>query len=94
MVEKYFNCLLENISFKLLLIFIVFDIIFGILRAIKEKEINSTIGIDGMIRKVGMIISTIFLFSNFVKYSIAFPKPKGILISKHSFKNFLTRSTH
>lgn len=62
MVEKYFNCLLENISFKLLLIFIVFDIIFGILRAIKEKEINSTIGIDGMIRKVGMIISTIFLF--------------------------------
>lgn len=62
MVEKYFNCLLENTSFKLLLIFIVFDIIFGILRAIKEKEINSTIGIDGMIRKVGMIISTIFLF--------------------------------
>lgn len=62
MVEKYFNCLLENISFKLLLIFIVFDIVFGILRAIKERKINSTIGIDGMIRKVGMIISTIFLF--------------------------------
>lgn len=62
MVEKYFNCLLENTSFKLLLIFIVFDIIFGILRAIKEREFNSTIGIDGMIRKVGMIISTIFLF--------------------------------
>lgn len=62
MVEKYFNCLLENTSFKLLLIFIVFDIIFGILRAIKERKINSTIGIDGMIRKVGMIISTIFLF--------------------------------
>ena len=62
MVEEYFNCLLENTSFKLLLIFIVFDIIFGILRAIKERKINSTIGIDGMIRKVGMILSTIFLF--------------------------------
>lgn len=34
---------------------------FGILRAIKERSINSTIGIDGIIRKIGMIISVIFL---------------------------------
>ena len=38
------------------------DIIFGILRAIKERKLNSTIGIDGMIRKSAMILSDCFLF--------------------------------
>ena len=37
--------------------------IFGILRAIKEKSLNSCIGIDGIIRKVGMLISIIFLMA-------------------------------
>ena len=62
MIENYFVHLLENSSIKLLLIFIVFDLIFGILRAIKERKLNSTIGIDGMIRKAGMILSDCFLF--------------------------------
>jgi toxin secretion/phage lysis holin len=62
MVEKYFVHLLENSNIKLLLIFIIFDIVFGILRAIKERKLNSTIGIDGMIRKTGMILSDCFLF--------------------------------
>ena len=62
MIEKYFVHLLENSNIKLLLVFIVFDIIFGILRAIKERKLNSTIGIDGMIRKTGMILSECFLF--------------------------------
>lgn len=34
---------------------------FGLLRAIKEKGINSAIGIDGIIRKVGMLIAILFL---------------------------------
>ena len=59
---EYLNILLSNTCFKLLLIFVVFDTIFGILRAIKEKKINSCIGIDGMIRKAGMILSSLFLF--------------------------------
>jgi toxin secretion/phage lysis holin len=62
MIEKYFVHLLENSNIKLLLVFIVFDIVFGILRAIKERKLNSTIGIDGMIRKAGMILSDVFLF--------------------------------
>ena len=33
-----------------------------ILRALKEKKINSCIGIDGIIRKVGMILSIAFCF--------------------------------
>lgn len=62
MVKSYFVHLLENSNIKLLLIFIIFDIVFGILRAIKERKLNSTIGIDGMIRKAGMILSDCFLF--------------------------------
>lgn len=53
--------LINNKGVKLLIIVIVLDTIFGILRAIKEKSLNSCIGIDGIIRKTGMLISIIFL---------------------------------
>lgn len=46
---------------KLLLLIIVMDIVFGVIRAIKERKVNSTIGIDGMIRKVGMMTAMLFL---------------------------------
>lgn len=50
-----------NKSFKILMLLIILDTIFGILRALKEKNLNSTIGIDGIVRKVGMLISIVFL---------------------------------
>lgn len=59
-MKEYYNLLLHNKGVQLLIIFIVLDVIFGVLRAVKEKKLNSTIGIDGIIRKVGMII-TIFV---------------------------------
>lgn len=46
---------------KLLIVVIVYDTIFGILRAIRERSLNSTIGIDGIIRKCGMLLSIAFL---------------------------------
>lgn len=46
---------------KLLLLIIAMDITFGVIRAIKERKVNSTIGIDGMIRKVGMMTAMLFL---------------------------------
>ena len=49
-------------SVKILIVCIILDVIFGILRALKEKKINSCIGIDGIIRKVGMILSIAFCF--------------------------------
>ena len=52
--------LVKNSLFKILIVVIVLDTIFGILRAIREKTINSAIGIDGIIRKCGMIITIIF----------------------------------
>ena len=56
-----FLSLLNNDGMKVLIVAIVLDLILGILRAIREKSINSCIGIDGMIRKVGMLIVIVFL---------------------------------
>lgn len=58
---EFFKILLNNDGVKILCIVIVLDTIFGILRAIKERSVNSTIGIDGIIRKVGMLIAIFFL---------------------------------
>ena len=49
---------------------ILFDVFIGILLACKLKKVNSTIGIDGMIRKVGMLGSILFL--TFVDFLLGF----------------------
>ena len=59
-MEK-FILLLNNDGMKVLIVVIVLDLILGILRAIRERTVNSCIGIDGMIRKVGMLIVVVFL---------------------------------
>ena len=59
-MEK-FILLLNNDGMKVLIVVIVLDLILGILRAIRERSVNSCIGIDGMIRKVGMLIVVVFL---------------------------------
>lgn len=57
-MENYIN-LLNNKFLQVLIIFVVLDVIFGLFRAIKDHKINSTIGIDGIIRKTGMLITII-----------------------------------
>lgn len=56
-MKEYCEIMVHNKGVQLLIIFITLDVIFGVLRAIKEGKLNSTIGIDGIIRKVGMIIT-------------------------------------
>lgn len=46
--------------FQVLIVLIALDTIFGVLRSIKEKKMNSNVGIDGIIRKVLMILSVFF----------------------------------
>lgn len=57
---QFFNILYESKELKVLLICVLLDTIFGVLRAIKQKKLNSNIGIDGLIRKFGMTISVVF----------------------------------
>lgn len=58
---EFLQSIINQTGVQILIVVIALDTIFGILRAIKEKSINSTIGIDGIIRKVGMLISILFL---------------------------------
>ena len=56
-MQKYIKLLNEDNFLKILIAVICLDVVFGILRAIREKNINSTIGIDGIIRKVAMMVT-------------------------------------
>lgn len=68
----FLKYLINNDGFKILCIVIVLDTIFGILRAIKERQVNSCIGIDGIIRKVGMLVCIVFLsmIDNIIKLDL------------------------
>ncbi len=51
----------NNIIFYLLVISILLDVFLGSIRAIKDKSWNSTVGINGILRKTAMIGSSVFL---------------------------------
>lgn len=51
----------DNKIFKGVLILIVFDCFVGIIRAFKEKKYNSCVGIDGVIRKMCMVVTIVFM---------------------------------
>ena len=50
-----------NTFLQLVLIAVVIDTIFGVLRAIKERRFNSNFGINGAIRKCGMLVCLLAL---------------------------------
>lgn len=50
-----------NTFLQLVLIAVVIDTVFGVLRAIKERRFNSNFGINGAIRKVGMLVCLLAL---------------------------------
>lgn len=70
----------NNIIFYLLLITILLDIFLGSLRALKESKWNSTVGINGILRKTAMIGSSIFLIiiDSILKIDLLFFIPKEI----------------
>lgn len=51
----------NNIIFYLLVISILLDVFLGSIRAIKDRSWNSTVGINGILRKTAMIGSSVFL---------------------------------
>lgn len=55
-IEKFIG----NI-FYFLIACIIFDILTGLLRAMKDKKVNSSINFDGLIRKAGELLGVIFL---------------------------------
>ena len=63
MMDKIITLLSSNSFVKILLIAVALDTILGVLRAIKEHKFNSCVGIDGAIRKAGMLLSVEFLMA-------------------------------
>ena len=61
MLKDFIDLLKNSKGIKVLIILTALDVFFGILRAIKDKDTNSTFGINGLIRKTGMLISAIVL---------------------------------
>ena len=69
-MEKLVMYVTQHKVITLVVLAILFDLFIGILLACKTKKVNSAIGIDGMIRKVGMLGSIVFLV--FVDYLLGF----------------------
>lgn len=63
MMDKIITLLSSNSFVKILLIAVALDTILGVLRAIKEHKFNRCVGIDGAIRKAGMLLSVGFLMA-------------------------------
>lgn len=60
-VNKIILALAYNTIVRLVVFAVVMDSIFGIGRAIREHKFNSSVGIDGAIRKISMVVSIVFM---------------------------------
>lgn len=60
-METLVDAMLHNVIFRLVVVAVVMDTIFGAGRAIKQHSFNSSVGIDGAIRKISMLVSIMFL---------------------------------
>nr|DAF41160.1 MAG TPA: holin [Caudoviricetes sp.] len=58
MMNQIITLLSADSFVRILLVAVALDTILGVLRAIKEHKFNSSVGIDGAIRKTAMLTST------------------------------------
>lgn len=80
-MEGFINNIANNPLCKILAIILILDVFLGSLRAIKEHKWNSTVGINGMLRKFGMIGSIICLalVDSCINLDLLFFVPEEIL---------------
>lgn len=60
-LTNYLTSMQNNTIVVLIVVMIVFDTALGCIRAVKNKELNSSFGIEGGIRKACMVASIAFL---------------------------------
>ena len=60
-IAEIYNHATHSTLMILVVLAVICDTCFGIIRAIKEKKFNSNFGIDGALRKIGMLLSLTFL---------------------------------
>lgn len=62
-LQVFINAMAGNTFFRVLMVVIAADTVLGVLRAIKFRHFNSSVGIDGAIRKVAMLASAVALMA-------------------------------
>ena len=84
-MQEFINSIGNNPIVRLFLIFLLLDILLGSIRAIKEKDWNSTVGINGMLRKAGMICSILCLAlaDNVIQLDLLAFMPETIMQAMH-----------
>ena len=88
-MEKIISILNEGLStnkiIQALIIIIMFDAVLGSIRALKEGKANSTIGINGLLRKVAMLLGMVFLLlaDHIYKIDLLFMIPDEIANTIH-----------
>lgn len=60
-IAEIYNHATHNTLLILVVLAVICDTCFGIIRAVKEKKFNSNFGIDGALRKIAMLLSLVFL---------------------------------
>lgn len=80
-MEKVLTLFGGNVCLKIVVLLIVLDTILGVLRAVKEKKVNSNFGINGAIRKIAMLISVtiLVLFDRLLHINFIAFIPKEVL---------------
>lgn len=80
-----FQCMAGSVIVRLIVILIAADVLFGVLRAIKQKTVNSTIGIDGLIRKTAILLVVMVLYIIDVMIQIDFTSflPQEVIAALH-----------
>lgn len=61
MINSFCELMKGHSIINAVILFIICDIFFGSLRAIKQHSFNSSVGIDGAIRKIGMLFAMAYL---------------------------------
>ena len=62
-LQVFITAMSGNTFFRVLMVVIAADTVLGVLRAIKFRQFNSSVGIDGAIRKVAMLASAVALMA-------------------------------
>lgn len=61
LMKTIIDAIRNDTILQLVVLAVMMDTIFGVLRAIKERKFNSNFGIDGALRKIAMLVSLMFL---------------------------------
>ncbi len=80
MIEKIIDILNSKYTLKIILLLIALDVILGSIRALKEHKWNSTVGINGLLRKGAMIVCAIafIILDYMLKINLLFFVPDEI----------------